>query len=256
VATLTGQTLAAIPRMIFIFGGRGTVRPRIWPNRVARASVREIIRVGVPASLSAGINYVGIIVLTSVFARFGTAHLAAYGLGTRLDFLLFTLGYGVAAAALTLVGMAVGAGRSDLALTYVKHTMALAIGVVCVPALLVMWKPALWFGLFSDDAAIVEIGSQYLRIIGPSYMFIIGSMVLASSFQAFGRATGPMLTMFVRMSLVVTGVLLATSRWPDDARPGFMVIAAGNVLSLVMLSLLFVRSFPLWKRGTGGDLSA
>jgi putative MATE family efflux protein len=108
LATLTGQLVGLLPRLLYVFGGRGPFRPRVLPHQLSGAHVREILRVGVPASLSAGLNYIALVILTGTVARFGTPYLAAYGLGTRLDFLLFSLGFGVAAAALTLVGMATG----------------------------------------------------------------------------------------------------------------------------------------------------
>jgi Na+-driven multidrug efflux pump len=95
VATLTGQALAAIPRMVFMFGGRGMVQPAV-AAATARAPIREIIGVGIPASMSAAINYAGIILLTSVFARLGTAHLAAYGFWARASTSCFYAGLRVA----------------------------------------------------------------------------------------------------------------------------------------------------------------
>jgi uncharacterized protein YcbK (DUF882 family) len=44
------------------------------------------------------------------------------------------------------------------------------------------------------------------------------------------------------MSAVVALVMLVTTMWPADARPGFLVIAVGNVLSLLMLTVLFRRT--------------
>ena len=88
LATLTGQLIGLIPRATYIFGGRAHFRPRPFPSNLVGAHILEILRVGVPASLSAGLNYVALIILTGTVARLGNEYLAAYGLGTRLDFLL------------------------------------------------------------------------------------------------------------------------------------------------------------------------
>jgi Na+-driven multidrug efflux pump len=110
LATLTGQAIGLIPRSRFIFGANSPIRPRLIPRVLHPRHFTEILRVGVPASLSAALNYDvddphgDHRPLRRHVPRRVRARLAA-----RL--LLFSLGFGVAAAGLTLVGMAVGAGR-------------------------------------------------------------------------------------------------------------------------------------------------
>src|SRR2546429_5974099 len=95
--------------------------------RFTLAPVREILRVGVPAALSASVNNLGLMTLTAVVTRLGEADLAAYGLATRLDFLLMAFGYGFGAAVLTLVGMATGARRPDRARPFVTRAAAITV---------------------------------------------------------------------------------------------------------------------------------
>ncbi len=242
LATLTGQFIGALPRARYVFGGQGVVHPRLLPRRIAWRHCAEILRVGVPASLAATLNYVALIVLTSTFAHLDSAHLAAYGLGTRLDFLLFSLGYGVAAATLTLVGMATGAERRDLVQQYVTRTVAVVLALVAVPALLVTWRPSIWIGIFTDDPAILAVGTAYFRIIGPSYFFSVTSMVLASAFQGLGRATLPLMIMSVRVVVVIGAAVFMTSYLHYGAAPVFMLLAAGNVVSCAAMAAMFRRT--------------
>jgi putative MATE family efflux protein len=243
LATLTGQFIGLVPRVAYVFGGRGHFRPHIVPRRFSAAHLGEILRVGVPASLSALLNYVALVVLTSTVARYGTHYLAGYGLGTRLDFVLFSLGFGVAAAALTLVGMAGGAGRRDLVVRYVVRSSLLATGVVAIPAMLVTWRPALWLGLFTTDADIQAVGTRYFRWVGPSYLFMVISMVVASAFQGLGRATAPLTVMIARVLLVVTAALVAARVLAMPADAVFAVIAGGNVCACLALIALFRSGF-------------
>jgi len=239
LATLTGQLIGLVPRLVYVFGGHGPFRPRLVPPQLSGAHVREILRVGVPASVSAGLNYVALVILTGTVARFGTPYLAAYGLGTRLDFLLFSLGFGVAAAALTLVGMATGAGRPDLINRYVVHASLLAVGVVAVPAALVTWHPSWWIGLFTSAADIDAVGTSYFRLVGPSYLFVVGSMVIASTFQGVGRAVVPLTVMGIRVIAVVAAALVATRLIGAGASAVFAIIAAGNVCGCLALIALY-----------------
>ena len=239
LATLTGQLIGLMPRLVYVYGGRAHFRPRIVPRRLHAGHAREILRVGVPASLSAALNYIALVILTGTIARFGTEHLAAYGLGTRLDFLLFTLGFGVAAATLTLVAMATGAGRPDLISRYVIQSCALVAAVIAVPALLVVWRPSLWLGIFTAAPDITAIGAAYFHVVGLSYVFVVISMVVATAFQGLGRATVPMTVMVARVVLVVSGALFAARGFGAGAETIFAIIATGNVVACVVLVALF-----------------
>jgi putative MATE family efflux protein len=249
LSMLTSQLLAVIPRARHVFGGHGVVRPAPWPRTLALAPLAEILRVGVPASLSTTINYIGMMVLTGVLARFGEAHLAAYGLGTRLDFVLLSFAYGFGAAVLTLVGMATGAQRPELAMRYVLRAGSLMVALMTVPALLLLWRPTLWLGLFTGDAAINAVGAQYFRIIGLSYPFMGVSMVLAFAFQGLGRATAPLLLMILRVCSVVGAALVCTQWLGMQDQAVFASVAIGNVMAAAVMVGLF-RSVQRQMRRT------
>ncbi len=241
LAMLTCQLLATIPRARYVLGGHGAVRPAAVPRTFAMAPLVEILRVGIPASLSTMINYIGMMVLTGVVARFGEAHLAAYGLGTRLDFLLLSFAYGFGAAVLTLVGLATGAGRADRAITYVARAGAIIVTLLAVLGALLWWRPALWLGIFTQDAGIHAVGAEYFRIIGPSYPFMGIAMVIAFAFQGLGRATAPLVWMALRVLGVLTVALVCTQWLGMADRAVFLTVAAGNVASAAVMLALFVR---------------
>jgi putative MATE family efflux protein len=242
LATLAGQAIGLVPRWRFIFGANSPVRPRLIPGPLHPRHFAEILRIGIPTSLSAALNYLTLMVLTGVVARFGAPYLAAYGLGSRLDFLLFSLGFGVAAAGLTLVGMAVGAGRPELVRRYVVRSALVAAGVVALPAVVVTLRPSAWIGLFTDAAPIHAIGASYFHVVGPTYFFMVVSMVVASAFQALARAVVPLVVMIARVALVLAVALLAVHGFAAGAETIFAIIAAANVASCLVLALLFRRA--------------
>lgn len=248
LATLAGQVLALGVRSRHVFGGAGQVRPGLWPARIRSADLAAILKVGGPASAAGLTSYAGIVWLTGVFGRSGTAPLAAFGLGTRLDFIFVALAYGVGVAALTLVGMATGAGHHQLARRYVMRAIAL-IGSVVGPAavLLAVW-PAVWLRLFTHDAEILAAGTAYVRLVSPSYIFVAVTMVLGSAFQGMGRASVPLAVVAGRTCLVVTTVTIAVGSLGHDVRVGFAAVSGGNILAAIVLSALFARATARHRR--------
>lgn len=243
LAMILCQGLATLPRAWFVFSGRGVVRPAL-PRHVGFAPTRDILRVGLPAALSTSIAYLGTLILTGVVARIGEPQLAAFGLGTRLDFVLLSFAFGFGSAVLTLVGLAVGAGRPEQASRYVRAAGVFTVAILGAGGVALAIWPRLWLGLFTHDAAVLEAGAAYFAVVGPSYPFLGVSMVLAFAFQGLGRATAPMVLMAVRVALVLTGAIVVTRGLGMGAGAVFVVIAAGNVLSSLMLLALWQRRGP------------
>ena len=66
---------------------------------------------GALACLSPVLTVGTVLVITSLVAVHGNDALAGYGIGSRLEFLLVPIAFGVGVAAVPMVGMAIGAGQ-------------------------------------------------------------------------------------------------------------------------------------------------
>jgi len=252
LAVLVSQSISVAGRAIFVYRGKAMVRPKLRPQRFHTAPLREILRVGIPAALSTVVANVSIMVLTGVLARFGDADLAAYGLGTRLDFLLLSFCYGFGAAMLTLVGLATGAQRADKVGSYVKQGVTAVVALMAVASVVLFWRPELWLGIFTDDAAIIAVGHDYFRIVGPSYPFVGISMVLSFAFQGLGRATVPLVFMAARVVVVLAVALVCTQMLGLGERSVFVTIAASNALAAGGMVFLFTGVLRRHTRRAGG----
>jgi Na+-driven multidrug efflux pump len=128
---------------------------------------------------------------------------------------------------------------------YVRAAGIFTVAILGVGGVTLAIWPRLWLGLFTHDAAVLDVGAAYFAVVGPSYPFLGVSMVLAFAFQGLGRATAPMVLMAIRVTLVLTGAIVVTRGLGMGAPAVFVVIAAGNVASTLML-------LALWRlRGPG-----
>jgi len=186
----------------------GALRPREGDWRLESRLFREILRVGALSSISALQTVAAAIILTGCVGTFGTAALAGYGVGVRLELLQVPIVFAIGQALVILVGTHIGAGRAPRARhitwagTLAAVSVCLAIG--CAAALL----PSLWVGLFSADADVHEAGSLYLRIVAPFYPLFGAGMALYFAAQGAGRVGLPILAGTARLVAVVVGGLL------------------------------------------------
>src|SRR3984893_8354606 len=95
----------------FLFSGRARVIPKIRGLRIRWAMFIDILKVGAVSCFSPLQSVLTISIFTHMLAGFGTAILAGYGIGARLEFLLTSVSFAVGIASVPMVGMAIGAGR-------------------------------------------------------------------------------------------------------------------------------------------------
>jgi putative MATE family efflux protein len=207
----------------------------IWrsPLRPARAELllevrlfREILRVGAISSVSALQTVLTAVILTGLVGRFGTAALAGYGVGIRLELLQIPLVFAIGQALVVLVGTSIGANRPERAKRIAWTGAGLAAAVSAVIGFGAAFFPAAWITLFSNDPAVLEAGSQYLRIVGPFYVFFGVNISLYFASQGLGRVGWPVFAGTIRLAIVVGGgmfaVALGAPLWAL-----FAVVAAG-----------------------------
>jgi hypothetical protein len=114
---LVGGAIAPLitRRRSIVAAGAARARGRSASCRAARrppaaAAVREILRVGAMGSITTITATLTAMLVTGLVGRFGTAALAGYSIGMRLEFMLAPLAFGIGTGATTLVGIAAGAG--------------------------------------------------------------------------------------------------------------------------------------------------
>src|SRR5947199_3376891 len=124
-----------------------------------------IIRIGAPLSLAGVLLSVIYMWLTRFTSRFGTAALAALGVGHKMEGLGFIAISGFALAASALVGQNLGARQEARAQEAVRLTVGYCLVATTVTAVAFLTIPETLVALFTPAPAMVADGSLYLRVI-------------------------------------------------------------------------------------------
>lgn len=232
-ATLAGAAVVLRPA--------SSLRPRRADLRLDPQLFAEILRVGGLASLSAVQTVLTAVVLTGFVGRFGTAALAGYGVGVRLELLLVPLVFAVGQALVPMVGTAIGA-RDSLRAKRIAWTGARLATVPCAAiAAVVFVHPDAWTGLFSSDPEVLAAGAAYLRIAGPFYPLLGIGVALYFASQGAGQVLRPVLAATARLAIAVMGgALVLAAGLPIHAL--FVVVAAAMVAYGALTALAVARS--------------
>lgn len=96
-------------------------------------------------------------------------------------------------------------------------------------------------GIFSDDPAVLETGSLYLRIVAPFYPLFGAGMALYFASQGAGNVVLPVLAGTVRLLVVLAGGILVL-RLGGALGALFAVIACGIALFGILTGLAVYRA--------------
>jgi len=222
----------------YLHAGRARLTLRLTGIAARQEMFHDILKVGAIACLSSLQTVLTVVILTALVARFGTAALAGYGIGARLEFLLVPTTFAIGVACVPLVGMAIGAGNVARARRVAWISGGLAAAVIGSVGFAVALVPDLWSTLFTEDPAALEAARTYLRWAGPGYGFFALGLCLYFASQGAGQVLGPVLTGTLRLAIVAGGgwLLVAAQApvWALFALVSVAMVVYGLATALVI----------------------
>ncbi|MBB1090440.1 MATE family efflux transporter [Rhodopseudomonas palustris] len=226
---LIAFSLGAVFLLLYMASGRGRLSLRVKSFAFQRAMFIDILKVGAMACLAPLQSVLTILIFTKILATFGTATLAGYGIGSRLEFLLIPIAFAFGVASIPMVGMAVGAGmiaRARRVAWTAGAVSALIIGLVGVALAI---QPSLWVSLFTSDPAVAAAAHSYFGWAGPGFAFFGLGVTLYFASQGAAKVGGPVLAATARLLLVaIGGTALAAAGAPASAL--FALVGAAMVV--------------------------
>ena len=193
----------------YLWSSRSLLRPSLRGLQLRWALFADILRVGLVGTVSTVATNLAIGITTALVGAYGTAAIAGYGTASRLEYLLVPLVFGLGAPLVAMVGTCIGAGQRERALRATWIGAAIAFAMTEAIGLWAAAYPAAWLSLFNTEPAMIEAGSQYLRIVGPWYGFFGLGLVLYFASQGAGRLLWPVLGNIARLVVAVAGGWLA-----------------------------------------------
>jgi putative MATE family efflux protein len=191
VATTIGRGTGALFALSRLLKPGSRVDIHMRHLRVDLELIRRIVQLSWSASFQMLIGMCSWIALIRVLSTFGSNVLAGYTIGVRVIIFALLPAYGVANAAATMVGQALGAKKPERAEQAVKIAGTYSmIALTVVGALLGIFAPAI-ARLFTTDPLITPSATNVLRIVACGFPFYGWGMVISQSFNGAGDTRTP-----------------------------------------------------------------
>ena len=201
---------------------------------------KKMLAIGLPAGFEFAMSALYLVLVYSLARPFGAAAQAGFGIGMRIiqaGFMpVVALGFSVAPVA----GQNFGARHADRVKSTFRGAAWMAAGAMVVFAVACQITPAALVRVFSNDPAVIAVGTEYLRII--SWNFVASGLIFVASsmFQAMGNTIPALVASGVRIGLV-TIVALILARMPGFQLRWIWYLSVGSVLVQLTLSMWLLR---------------
>jgi putative MATE family efflux protein len=247
IATVIGRSTGVLYQCYHLFNGSGILKFNRAMFKIDFEMIKSIIKIASPATFQFIIASGSWIILARLVAETGgTSASAGYQIAIRNMVFFILPAWGLSNAAATLVGQNLGAKEFKRAEESVMLTLRYNIIFMGGVTLLILLFSETIISLFSNDAAVINYGTQALRITGLGYIFYGIGMVMIQSLNGAGDTRTPTIISFIGFWLFQVPLAYLLARGFDLKSTGaFMAVPVAETLIALIAWYYFKKG--KWK---------
>nr|WP_236874602.1 MATE family efflux transporter [Clostridioides difficile] len=244
LATIMAQAVSFIISIIYLNKKHEVLKFKIKGIVYDNKIFKDGLRLGLPSGVQQMLFSIGNMTLQFLVNSYGTSAMAAFGAGLRIENFISLPIMNLGSAVSTFVAQNIGAGENERVKKgireSIKMTLVLAVTVI---ALILLFRENL-IALFNTDKDVIKIGSSYLFIIGPFFLFIGTSFVLSSAMKGAGDSMFALISSIVSLWLgrLPASYMLSKFFGTDGI---WMGIPFGWTLGLIVTVIYYKKGY--WK---------
>lgn len=241
LGTVLSQTFSVIVAFISIRKrktGIKLVKENFIPDRKV---LGEILKVGIPVAVQDGCIQVAFIIITVIANHRGLDDAAAVGIVEKMISAIFIIPSSMLATVSALSAQNIGAGKYDRAAKTLRYaTMITSVyGIFMAVIMQVLAAPLL--ALFTKDAAVVVLGTQYMKGYIIDSIFAGVHFCFSGYFAAYGKSYIGFMHNIISITFVrVPGSYLASKLFGDTLFPIGLAAPAGSLLSVIICVCAYI----------------
>jgi putative MATE family efflux protein len=246
IATTIGRSIGVAFALSRLFKPGARVELHARHFAFDPALIMRVIRLSASATVQVFIGMVSWIGLVRILATFGSAAIAGYTIGIRIVIFALLPSFGLANAAATMVGQALGARKPERAERAVWTAGRYGMWFLGSVGLLFVLFASQIVAIFTSDAAVARYATATLRTVALGFPFYAYGMVFTQSFNGAGDTRTPTyinLFVFWLFELPLAWVLANTFGFGPQ---GAFAAATAAFCTLAVLSAVLFRR-GRWK---------
>ncbi len=200
LGTSLAEAVTGVTLLLYLLFRSDTLRIRKEEKfRFSAPELRSALHIAIPVAIEQIITCSAYIAFTRIVSPLGTIAIAANSFSITAESLCYMPGYGIAAAASTIIGQSIGAKRTDLTKKSGRLTIITGMAVMTIGGAVMYIAAPLMISILSPDKNIQALGSELLRIEAFAEPMYAASIVAAGVFRGAGDTSVPSVLNLVSM---------------------------------------------------------
>ncbi len=191
-ATVISEAAAFISQIIYLNRYHKVVKFSFRNLNFDYEIFKKSIKIGLPTGFQQTFVAAGMVALYWIVNKFGVDANAAYSAAGRIDSFAAMPAMSFAVALSTFVGQNMGANRPDRVKAGLRATLIMTSVFSVAISLVTVFFGKLLMRMFTDDEVVINMGGDYLRIIGSFYILFSVMFVINGVLRGAGDTLVPM----------------------------------------------------------------
>jgi putative MATE family efflux protein len=201
--------------------------------------IRALFRFGLPAGFQGiAMNIGGVLMLAFIggLAQSAAAQAAYAVIYTQLFSLISWTAYGLMGASAAVAGQSLGAKKPERAEAAVHLSAKIGVVSAAVVGAVFLFFPRQLLALFGmHEPVVIEIGSQLMRVLSLSGLFLVAALTYTGGLQGTGDTKSPMYISIVSQIFVPLGICFVIQQTSHlDAIDIWVAILIGHFVRCVL----------------------
>ena len=246
---IAGAAIATVISQLFSFVGSFLyMRLRYTDYRIhllradfQPAILKASLKIGIPSMMQQLFRSIGFMTLQGMVNSFGSNCMAAYAATTKIDSFAQLPSMNLSQALANFTAQNRGARREDRARRGFRAALIMGLSIsVLISCIVVPTAPHL-VGLFTKDAAVIEIGRTYLKIVGISYVIEALMQVLNGILLGYEKPMVPLMSTIVSLLLMQVPAAFLLSQFTDFSYVGIWMATPFGWAGGVAIRIFYYR---------------
>ena len=242
IATVLANMVSSMLELFFLLKEDSVIRVRIGEIRIYKAVLSQIIKIGVPSALQSMVFSVSNLCVQSAVNSLGPDVMAASSAAFNVEIFVFFVINAFTQTCVTFVGQNYGARKYERCRLIVKRILLASGSITLIVSVLILLTMRSLLGLFTDDPAIVELGTVRVSILMYGELLNVVMDNLSGALRGLGKSMIPALATFIgvcgtRITWVFTGFRIYHS-WTAL----MLVFPVSWAITAVVILIMYIRT--------------
>ncbi len=230
-ATVLSQACSAVWILRFLFGKKTAIPLRIQNIRIDKWITKDIFKLGMANFIMQGTNCAVQVACNSTLQSCGgDTYVGIMTVTNSIREIVMLPVFGIVNGAQPVISFNYGAKAYGRTKSAIRFNTVVGAVYTMVAWILILLFPRFWFGIFSDEAAMIEPGIAMLKIYFFGFVFMALQFAGQSVFQAVGDAKHAIFFSLLRKAIIVVPLTLLLPMIGFGVKGVFMAEPISNVI--------------------------